>query len=251
MDDLESGTFPRDDAATDSPRVIGEGGGRDGAPVLGGARAGAPIVDTSASAARAGPSALVDVVLRPGVYHEFVHVTAIGDARLLTLSYSSASGWDDRTKSPRFSCTYYVAARLPPGRRENDALAFNYDEPRKASVEILGPTTVRVRMDGGPLYGSMALTPDADVTLPDGATFEREVEDGGGQQAAPFRHATAANAYFHTRPDGPRLLAHIVDGDNVFTLEERSGWVLGRYRDVMTGAAATGWIATTDLAPLP
>jgi hypothetical protein len=225
--------------------------GRDSPRAFPAPEAESPIPSSTATtvAATAGSSAPKDVVVQTGVYGDFVHITADGASRLLTAAYSSGTGWDDRTKRPRFTCTYYLAARLLPGVRENAAVAFNYDEPRKASVDILGPTTIRVRVEGGPLYGSMALYPD--VTQPDGAVFERDRDDDGRLPALPFRHVTGAKAYFSERPDGPRRLVHLVAGDNVLMLEERPGWVHSRYQDLASDAQTTGWLRTQDLAPLP
>jgi hypothetical protein len=207
-----------------------------------------PSAPASAVAGTAALAAPIDVVVLTGVYGDFVHVTADGASRLLTAAYSSGTGWDESTKRPRFTCTYYLTALLLPGVRENAAVAFNYDEPRKASVEVLGPTTIRVHVEGGPLYGSMALAPD--VTQPGGVILERDSDDGGGLPVLPFRHVNEAKAYFYEQPDGPRRLAHLVAGDNVLTLEERPGWVRSRYQDVATNAQTTGWLRTQDLAPL-
>ena len=221
----------------------GLGGGPIGSAEAGPEVAGSQRLDAS-------PPLAAHAVVEPGIYRTYGHVTADGAGRVFTVSYSSSTGWDEHTKRPRFSCSYYLEARLAPGTRDNVAVAFNHDERRKASVEVLGLTTVRVHVEGGPLYGAMALDPDLDVTRPNGALFERDDDDGGGPPVLPFRHVTGARTYLYDRPDGSRSVS-LVDGQNLLTIEERPGWVRGQYSDMATGLPVTGWIRTSDLASLP
>lgn len=161
----------------------------------------------------------------------------------LTGYFESYSGWDSRTRSPRFSCVFFLS-----GEKYGDVYRIELGSPGEA-LTIRGEMFFQ-KTDGIP---SVHLKLD-DIPGGCGNTFPFDLARGNVFKQdfrgkwIEIRVVSAERAYFYVQPDeGTKRSDYLVLDDILRILKKENGWV---YAECVRDAITRGWIREADLFAL-
>jgi hypothetical protein len=161
----------------------------------------------------------------------------------LTGYFESRTGWDSRTRSPRYSCLFILI-----GEKCGTGYRISLGYPGKPlsiggelQFEVLdGIPKAHLKLDDIPGGCGNAFPFD----LARGNVFERDVRGEWIEIAV----VSSQRAYFHTEPDAEmKREDYVVVDDILRIIQKENGWVFAEY----VGETITrGWIRESDLVTL-
>jgi hypothetical protein len=84
--------------------------------------------------------------LRPGRYGA-LELAKSPDGHVVTGYYADATGYDEHTQAPRFTCAFFFAGRTDQDPSAIPLTAHFDDEPHTGTLTILSETEIRVQLD--------------------------------------------------------------------------------------------------------
>jgi hypothetical protein len=174
-----------------------------------------------------------------GIYENGNLILGVNKAEgVVTGYFESCVGYDERTKKPRFCCTFFLC-----GKRAGDEYLITTWYPGDKDIiegelrlPAPGKTNLFIKLKESP-PGSMAYPFD----VAKGNDFP--LESAGDW--VEVRVVSAPKAYFHRQPDAKsKRSAYVVKRDVVRVYQKRNGWVLAAFRKTR------GWLTEKDLFSL-
>jgi len=175
---------------------------------------------------------------RSGQYDELL-IGIDQDNGVVTGFYENATGWDEKTKTPRFVCSFYlygeqrgdsfkISTWWPGDDLEdtiNGELRFNAD----------GSVSVRLESEHGGCWNVNHFA-DKDPS-------NHSLDKPGSWTS--IRVVRVRTAYFHDKPDEQtRRKGYLVKDNVIRVFSHTPGWVLAEYGDEKV---SRGWIKESDL----
>jgi len=155
--------------------------------------------------------------------------------------FENSTGWDERSKSPRFTCTFYLEGTVS-GRKFN---IKTYDPTDKkvdlitGTFEIVSRTKVKIKLseEHGGCWNVMHFADSA-------ANFELEQRQPWTQ----VRYVDATKAYFYSdKSEEKKLRAYLVKGNVVSVTKIEQDWAYCIYSGRKT---TEGWVKIAELNKL-
>ncbi|MFO1518243.1 MAG: hypothetical protein U1F57_01040 [bacterium] len=211
------------------------------------------LVGFSASGARAAQEI-------SGVYDNLI-VGVDPQTQTVTGHYENATGWDEKSNAPRFSCIFYLSGKKEgdhyrvktwfPGYKKEEVARFgDLIEGTLQFGEQDKKTTVTLKLQGE--HGG-CWNVDPQLKEKEGETFF-PVVTGTWKE---IRIVSAPKAYFYEKPDlATKQRPYLVKGNAFRVYEKKPGWVLGDYQNTEAEKGKSpitkGWIQESDLySPTP
>jgi hypothetical protein len=175
---------------------------------------------------------------RSGQYDELL-IGIDQDKGVVTGFYENGTGWDEKTKAPRFVCSFYlygemrgdsfkIATWWPGDDREetiNGQLTFNAD----------GSVSIHLESEHGGCWNVNHFA-DKDPS-------NHSLDKPGSWTSV--RVVKLRRAYFHDKADErTRRRSYVVKGNVIKVFADMPGWILAEYGEEKT---SKGWIKESDL----
>lgn len=168
------------------------------------------------------------------------------DTRTMTGYYNSSTGYDEATKAPRFSCTFYLRGKVegkPPYRiatwfpaDRSEVIAGALEFSSNASMHTV---TIRLKEEHGGCWNVQRFAKKEGATL----TLDRT-----GTWSS-IRVAAARKTHFYASPSATRAMrSFVTTGDALKVSSTRPGWVEATFTNG-DNKSTRGWIRETDLFP--
>lgn len=173
-----------------------------------------------------------------GKYEPSLQLAFNSKTKKLTGYFKESTGWDEATKSPRFSCSFYIEGAVEnrefnistyyPGDKKDDTIAGIIKALDKNRLEI------KLQNDHG---GCWNVQPFSDKPV--------EFKLGKKKPWIEIRYVTANKTHFYSKKSPTtKRKAYLVKNDLVYIEKIESNWAYCRY----FGKRVTkGWIKISDL----
>jgi hypothetical protein len=176
---------------------------------------------------------------RSGQYEELL-IGTDPQTGVITGYYESATGWDEKAKSPRFVCSFYLHGEMQgdsakivtwwPGDDAEDSI--NGDLTFKAD----GSVSVRLESEHG---GCWNVNHFADKDNPSNHTLDK-----AGSWTS-VRLVKVRRAYFYNKPNEQnKRRAYLTKSNVIRVFNQSPGWVFAEYGDERI---SKGWVKESDL----
>lgn len=175
----------------------------------------------------------------PAGEYDGIVLTVDVEHRVIAGELVSASVGNGTEAAPQFTC--HVVFYAPLVDAASAPVLAPLGTPTTGTLTATGPDRFRLQLDDQP--GGCPMIDPLAGTLIAGAEFAREPQSSAPARA--FRVIAVEKGRFYASPDGAARKAYVVRGDVVAVVEERDGWVRGRF------GRTEGWLRPADLVPLP
>jgi hypothetical protein len=168
------------------------------------------------------------------------------DTRTITGYYNSATGYDDETKSPRFTCIFYLRGKAEGKPPYKIVTWFPADrsEVIDGTLEFSGKSaarsvTIRLKEEHGGCWNVQQFA------TKDGATL---MLDRTGTWSS-VRVAAARKTHFYSSASTAQVLrSFVTTGDALKVSSTKPGWVQATFTNG-DNKSTQGWIREADLFP--
>src|SRR5918912_1911545 len=175
-----------------------------------------------------------------GVYDSLV-IGVDDKSGVVTGYFEEGTGWDERTKSPMFLCTFFLYGKLQGDSYPITTWYPGASESIKGQLKFMsvdGFMNSYINLDDEP--GGCAM---AHPFSKDGGSDLRL--DNPGKWSS-VRGVATARAYFHKAPDArTREKSFVVKNDAVRVFKTENGWVEAEFG---TDKVVRGWLKEADLS---
>lgn len=174
---------------------------------------------------------------------EYIALAVDSERGIVSGCFESHTGWDDRSRSPRFSCRFFFS-----GKKAGDRYLIAIRQPGVLE-HINGWLRLVDPEEESKLYLKLHEIPPGcgnvyPFDLEKGDYFARESRETWLE----VRGIAAARAYFHTRPESAaREKRYVVQDDVIKVLSRAEGWVLAEFSGEKI---VKGWLRSSDLYPI-
>jgi hypothetical protein len=168
------------------------------------------------------------------------------DTKMITGYYNSSTGYDEATKAPRFSCTFYLRGKAegkPPYKivtwfpaEHSGAIAGELEFSSKSAEHSV---TIRLKEERGGCWNvqQFATKEGANLMLDRTGTWSS------------IRVAAAKKAHFYSSASATQpLRSFVTTGDALKVSSTKPGWIHATYTNA-DNKSTQGWIRETDLFP--
>lgn len=173
-----------------------------------------------------------------GDYDYGLKLSYDSSTKRLTGYFENYSGWDKQTKSPRFSCIFYIKG-VVTGQEFQVHTYYPLDKADDlilGTIEIVNSRKVRIKLpeEHGGCWNVQHFTDEP---------VEFRLEKS--QRWTQIRYVDVDKTHFHSgKSDGNRLKSYLVKGDLVCLEKVEPGWAYCTY----IGKKITkGWLKLSDL----
>jgi len=179
--------------------------------------------------------------IQSGEYDNSLRMAYDSESKKITGYYENYTGWDEETKSPRFSCVFYIEGTIA----EQKAIIKTYfpeaknEDTIEGRIEIVNSETLYIVLpeEHGGCWNVQHFADKPDK-------FELVKEFNWIQ----IRYVNTEKSYFHKeKSDAKKQKPYVIKGDIVYIEKIEGDWALCSYFGKKT---TKGWLKVTDLNQL-
>lgn len=183
---------------------------------------------------------------RSGNYDNLLLIGVDENSGELTGYFEDSVGWDEQTKSPRFTCAFLLYGRLRGDAYQITTWYPDMGDPIKGqlkfvTVDNLSRAQIKLEeLPGGCGMAHPSLAQDGGDAL--------ELSAPGNWTSV--RGVSAKQAFFHTATHSrTKEKAYVVRGDAIRVFRVQNGWVEAEFGVVGSNKETRGWIKESALFP--
>lgn len=181
---------------------------------------------------------------RSGNYDNLLLIGVDENSGELTGYFEDAVGWDESTKSPRFTCAFFLYGRLRGDAYEITTWYPEMGDPIKGQLKFVTVDNLsRAQIKLEELPGGCGM---AHPSLTQDGGDELELSAPGNWTSV--RAVSAKQAFFHKATDSrTKTKAYVVRGDAIRVFRVQNGWVEAEFGAADSNKVTRGWIQESDL----
>ncbi len=181
-----------------------------------------------------------------GDYDEGLFIAVNENEQMITGHYKNFGGWDARTNSPRFECSFYLYGTL----NADSSIALSTWSPSDGKPEIINGT-----LDFSDQQGGLSIKLESEH----GGCWNVQHFADDHQQASfsypsktnwiEIRIARSDKIYFHRELSAnSKRKAYVIKGDLLKVFAKTPGWLYVEYQS-NSGSTTQGWVNEADVYP--
>lgn len=181
---------------------------------------------------------------RSGNYDNLLLIGVDENSGELTGYFEESVGWDERAKSPRFTCAFFLYGRLRGDAYEIATWYPDMGDPINGKLKFVTVDNLsRAQIKLEELPGGCGM---AHPSLAQDGGDELELSAHGNWTSV--RAVSAKQAFFHKATDSrTKTKAYVVRGDAIRVFRVQNGWVEAEFRAIGSNKETRGWIKESDL----
>lgn len=181
---------------------------------------------------------------RSGNYDNLLLIGVDENSEELTGYFEDAVGWDESTKSPRFTCAFFLYGRLRGDAYEITTWYPEMGDPIKGELKFVTVDKIsRAQIKLEELPGGCGM---AHPSLTQDGGDELELSAPGNWTSV--RAVSAKQAFFHKATDSrTKTKAYVVRGDAIRVFRVQNGWVEAEFGARGSKKEPRGWIQESAL----
>lgn len=181
---------------------------------------------------------------RSGNYDNLLLIGVDENSGELTGYFEDAVGWDESTKSARFTCAFFLYGRLRGDAYEITTWYPEMGDPIKGQLKFVTVDNLsRAQIKLEELPGGCGM---AHPSLAQDGGDELELSAPGNWTSV--RAISAKQAFFHKATDSrTKTKAYVVRGDAIRVFRVQNGWVEAEFGATGSNKETRGWIKESDL----